>query len=166
MRISAFIFFFLTLSVLGFSFFDVVAEYFPRLSGRFVKVFDGESTGRLKHYVFFADSLYNTWILWGKGFGSYGLHFWGEDVRAYPHNLIMEVVFELGLFGFFLFALFIFSVLRNISYRASHDRAFLLCLISCMVGMLMISSSYADNRLFWFVLSCCAFYKRQYASHC
>lgn len=157
--------FVLALSVLGFSLFDVVSEYFPRLSSRFARVFDGESTGRLKHYDFFVGSLHNTWIIWGKGFGSYGLHFWGEDVRAYPHNLIVEVVFELGLVGFFFFAFFIFSAFYNFFYRASSDRAFLLCLIACLVGMLMISSSYADNRLFWFVLSCCAFYRQKYASH-
>ena len=38
-------------------------------------------------------------IFFGHGFGSFGLLVVGEDSRFYPHNLVLEVWFELGLFG-------------------------------------------------------------------
>jgi O-antigen ligase len=46
----------------------------------------------------------------GYGIGSFGVLESGEDSRAYPHNFVLEILFEMGLVGLLLFLFFIFVV--------------------------------------------------------
>jgi len=50
---------------------------------------------------------YNVWKegpIFGDGLGSYAIHYNGIDERYYPHNIILEIVSELGLVGIIVFA--------------------------------------------------------------
>ncbi|NKC17454.1 hypothetical protein CWC29_001120 [Pseudoalteromonas sp. S4498] len=49
----------------------------------------------------------------GYGFGNYSIVTTGVDERNYPHNLLIEIVFELGLFAGVLCMLYIFIMLRK-----------------------------------------------------
>ena len=50
----------------------------------------------------------------GYGFGSYGVVSTGLDIRSYPHNSILEVWFELGLFGLISFlSIILFHTIWN-----------------------------------------------------
>ncbi|WP_316817962.1 hypothetical protein [Pedobacter nyackensis] len=49
----------------------------------------------------------------GAGIGSYSLFFFGEDVMYYPHNVFLELLFENGLIGVFLFCLVLFLFLKS-----------------------------------------------------
>jgi O-antigen ligase len=42
-------------------------------------------------------------FLFGHGIGSYGVLDIGQDVRHYPHNIVLEIFIELGFFGIMLF---------------------------------------------------------------
>lgn len=49
----------------------------------------------------------------GHGFGAYGIASIGVDERLYPHNIIFEILVELGFVGLFIFILFHFIVFKN-----------------------------------------------------
>lgn len=52
--------------------------------------------------------------VFGYGLGSYGYYKTGSDLRAYPHNLFMEVLAELGLTGFVLLSIIITLFVLNL----------------------------------------------------
>ncbi len=46
--------------------------------------------------------------IFGHGIGSFGMEYSGVDIRSYPHNLFLELLFELGFIGLILIiALFV-----------------------------------------------------------
>ena len=78
---------------------------------RFKTLFDpaADSTGgRIDRLSFSYDSIIGApWNhIFGQGIGSFGILFTGVDAREYPHNIYLEVLFELGIFGLIPFLLF------------------------------------------------------------
>ncbi|MFN3554382.1 MAG: O-antigen ligase family protein [Bacteroidales bacterium] len=59
----------------------------------------------------------SSWLA-GYGIGSFGNKFAGFDGRMYPHNLFLEVFFELGIIGIVLFCVLIIMAFRNFSLRS------------------------------------------------
>ena len=53
----------------------------------------------------------------GSGIGSYSLNFFGKDVVYYPHNIFLELFFENGLIGVFLFCLILFRFISSFKYN-------------------------------------------------
>jgi hypothetical protein len=49
----------------------------------------------------------------GAGLGSFGVYFLGEDVVFYPHNLLVEVFFELGLLGLIIISFMVMLFVRG-----------------------------------------------------
>lgn len=49
----------------------------------------------------------------GSGIGSYAMSVLGEDVVYYPHNVFLELFFENGLIGVFLFCLVLYFFFRS-----------------------------------------------------
>ncbi len=70
---------------------------------------------RLDLFELFLD--YDLQYLKGNGIGSYSLSFFGEDVIYYPHNIFLELFFENGLIGTFLFILLIFFYFKSFKYN-------------------------------------------------
>lgn len=73
----------------------------------------GESVNvRYEQIAFSLEKINNDFasIVHGYGVGSYGILESGNDGRAYPHNFVLEIQFELGLIGVLLFCLFLLSV--------------------------------------------------------
>lgn len=70
---------------------------------------------RLDLFEFFFD--YDFQFLKGTGIGSYSLSFFGEDVVYYPHNIFLELFFENGLIGVFLFCLILYFFLKSFKYN-------------------------------------------------
>lgn len=84
----------------------------------------------------------------GYGIGSFNFVNTGEDGRGYPHNIILEIWFELGLIGLLLFIFFVYNYLRIIY------KDLLLLTVFMYIGMnLLKSSSLIDLRLFVGILS-------------
>ncbi len=64
-------------------------------------------------------------LFFGFGFGSFGIEFFNEDMRAYPHNILLEIFFELGLLGLILFTAFLVLILK-IAFRTKNIFSFIL----------------------------------------
>ena len=56
-------------------------------------------------------------FLFGYGIGSFGTLFNGYDGRLYPHNMILETWFELGLIGIIILGLFFTSYILEIARK-------------------------------------------------
>ena len=71
--------------------------------------------------------------IFGYGIGSFAVNFDGTDIRLYPHNLFLEVFFELGILGILL----ILFLLLLVGYSAMKGKRiwallFFFCLINAM----------------------------------
>lgn len=89
-------------------------------------------------------------FLFGNGVGSFGILVLHEDIRAYPHNIILEIFFEFGLIGLMIFMLWIIYSLKFIKSKSSHISIFIL---SYLLLNLLKSSSLVDIRLSFIILS-------------
>jgi len=92
--------------------------------------------------------------LFGIGFGSFGFLLGWGDVRAYPHNFVLEVLCELGIFGAGLWAWFIGSmVMVWHRFRALYRSVY--CLAGSVGFMVLVQAMFsgdqADNRALLFV---------------
>lgn len=53
------------------------------------------------------------YFLFGFGSGDYAIFSLGRDIRSYPHNLLIEILFEYGILGLLLFIIFIYNSLKG-----------------------------------------------------
>jgi len=61
---------------------------------------------RKEHIIASWEFITNNPLL-GYGLGSYGIITTGNDIRAYPHNIFLEIWFEIGLMGLLFFTSFV-----------------------------------------------------------
>ncbi|MCP4216081.1 MAG: O-antigen ligase family protein, partial [bacterium] len=85
----------------------------------------------------------------GYGIGSFGIMFNGIDDRMYPHNIFLEVWFEMGFIGVFLLCVFFFYCLRNLRGR---NGAMLYVFLYLLLNS-MKSYSLIDLRIMFGVLA-------------
>lgn len=103
------------ITILGIIYFNKIVVLISNGINRFSSLLDfgsdKSSQGRLERMVFALNhSNDNPFIfLFGNGIGSFGILYSGNDTREYPHNVFIEVLFELGIVGLALI-LFIFVV--------------------------------------------------------
>jgi len=83
-------------------------------------------------------------FFFGYGIGSFGIISQGFDIRLYPHNMILEIWFELGLIGLALFLAWIVFVLSEL--RRLPNRFITYWLLLYIFLNLMKSSSLIDIR--------------------
>jgi hypothetical protein len=109
----------------------------------------GESVDiRVDQIKFSFDSIFDNFknFLLGLGFGSFGISYSGKDIRLYPHNILLEIWFELGLIGLLIFVLFLFSLFL----KKWKDKRFITGFIILYIIMNMLkSSSIVDIRIFF-----------------
>lgn len=84
---------------------------------------DRSTRGRIERLEYTFDSIIAApWkFVFGEGIGSFGILYTGVDGREYPHNIYLEVLFELGLAGlipFIFFTIVPFWYKRNAFYMA------------------------------------------------
>ncbi|MFI8692504.1 O-antigen ligase family protein [Stutzerimonas kunmingensis] len=79
----------------------------------------------------------------GSGIGSYGYLAHGEAIFDYPHNLIVEIILEFGVFG--LLALFVFLVIAFMKLIEVDFMALLIWLVALFNSF--VSGDIYDNRL-------------------
>ena len=88
--------------------------------------------------------------LFGHGVGSFGSYA-GVSINDYPHNLLLELQFELGFTGVFLFVALVgfllirSSVLRNVGSNASNLA--IVAALAVLVTSAMFSNTYAESRM-------------------
>ncbi len=89
----------------------------------------------------------------GTGYGSFGIYTFGQDMRAYPHNLFLELFSETGLIGFLLILVFFILFLANIFRKVlfSVENQFLGLILSTFYLLIqsLKSSSFCDMRNFF-----------------
>ena len=82
------------------------SESIQTMITRLGNLFDGSGAGSYSQRTDRFSLAYNVWKdnpIFGDGLGSYAIHYNGIDERYYPHNIILEVMSELGLVGLILF---------------------------------------------------------------
>jgi O-antigen ligase len=87
-------------------------------------------------------------FLFGLGIGSFGILYEGVDERNYPHNVILEIWFELGMIGIILFILLLFLYFKKIRNRLNFVLIFLYLLLNSLK-----SYSLVDLRIMFGMLS-------------
>lgn len=111
----------------------------------------GDSAGaRLQHYTH-AIQYWKQAPIFGYGIGSWPIINDGIDMRGYPHNIILEILVELGLIGLLIFfSLIIYALLLLAPVKSIGDEPIKLSLLMLMVYVLlnsMVSGDIPDNRL-------------------
>lgn len=79
----------------------------------------------------------------GNGLGSWGPIVLGIDKRAYPHNMIVEILFEFGLLGFVLLSIWLWTFLKY-----SYNSLFYYLGIYFFIGA-MVSGDIPGNNYFF-----------------
>jgi O-antigen ligase len=94
--------------------------------------------------------------LLGHGLGAWPLLYLQSDVRAYPHNLVLELLVELGLCGLVLFGTVMVAAMRSLGSlrRIAADplRMTILMMLIGALGNAMVSGDLSDNRFLFGVL--------------
>ena len=91
-------------------------------------------------------------ILFGNGIGDFGNLLTGKDSTAYPHNIFLEIFYELGLFFLIIFFSILLSVYRK-SLRLkkinklSYDLLFVINLVIYFLFFAQSSGDITDNFL-------------------
>lgn len=99
----------------------------------------------------------------GNGTGDAGYMLTGADERMYPHNIIIELLYENGIIGFLLFALLMIDGGRYIKYRAlSKPIRFWMLLFIYFLFNAMVSGDLMSNQFIFFayfnLISCFAIF--------
>jgi O-antigen ligase len=85
----------------------------------------------------------------GSGIGSFGILYAGEDVRLYPHNIILETWFELGAAGVIILLLFFGFYIKKIKLNSPSFYIFFYLLSNSLK-----SSSLVDLRVMFGIFAC------------
>ena len=87
-------------------------------------------------------------FLFGLGIGSFGILYEGVDERSYPHNVMLEIWFELGLLGILLFILLLLVYFKKIRLRFNFILIFIYLLLNSLKSYSLI-----DLRIMFGILS-------------
>lgn len=146
----AFLTFFI-LSTLNLKTFDSVFERtITRLNALNSIQGDESANSRLKYIEFINLKMDHKHFFQGFGFGSYGIEEIGKDIRHYPHNIILEIYFELGIIGIIIFLFFLFFMTRIIFI--SRNPFFSILFIFLLLNSLK-SLSLVDSRIMFGLFS-------------
>ena len=121
---------------------------------------DGSAAKRLGWYRV-AIQLWQQRPFEGHGIGSFPVLVVVSDSRLYPHNLVLEILAELGIFGMLLFAAVVWFALKDLgplnAIRADPWRLLVAMFFANAVFNAMISGDIPDNRVLFAVLGLMAF---------
>lgn len=121
---------------------------FERMSNRLEALGDENNNAdlRLNHFSKSFDIVSEHSIL-GVGLGSYGYYYYGYDVWAYPHNIFVEIMVELGVFALFVFLMLFYFFYRHTNKARNFNESRLIWfLFLYFVLNAMKSSSLVDLR--------------------
>lgn len=127
------------LDFIAFRFTDSDASF----SSREVRMF-----GALEKYFSSDTSVFN--LLFGFGIGNFSNFFDNSDSTSYPHNLFVEVVYELGFFGLILF---LYSFIRPVFWSIkSFKKPYVLEIFSLFVYLFINSMVSGDLSTNFFLM--------------
>jgi O-antigen ligase len=111
----------------------------------------GSAAKRLDFYRATIEAIPNQ-PLFGTGIGSWGIFYYGNDARGYPHNLLLEIGYEEGIGGLiaFLGLLMVVGIALVRMVRDSHSHFLVLgLLVLYCVIVSLFSGDLDDNRVLW-----------------
>lgn len=92
--------------------------------------------------------------IWGHGPGQFGAKVTGEDIRLYPHNILLELGAEVGVIGVIVFTSFVGYTFGKGFQLLFHSKGlirivvrYLLAACSFLLLNAMVSGDINDNRL-------------------
>ena len=105
---------------------------------------DASVSTRLSYIDFSIDKIFEDAgnFLFGSGIGSFGILYSGIDGREYPHNIFLEIQFELGLVGIAAIIMFLIFYLKKIRFRGPLIYPFLYIFLNSLK-----SGSFTDLRI-------------------
>lgn len=111
---------------------------------------DESAMERVSQYTFVITNYVNepSKYLLGYGIGSFGKEYILQDIRAHPHNIFLETIFELGLIGLILLLSFLLIVLRKSSkiYWQKEKEYRIICIILLLLFLNAMKSSSLDGQ--------------------
>ena len=118
------------------------------LKYRFESALSGNDNSLSARFTFYKDAIDNflSTPFVGIGFGSFGATLYGQDIRMYPHNVLLEILVELGALGVFFFGNFCAKAVARV--KESPFRWMLLF----MTLDLMKSSTFVEPKYLWMFL--------------
>lgn len=121
-----------------------------RSEHRFLSIFSGDAAQtRFVYFDFVANNLNIKTLVFGNGLGSFGPSFLGIDAYMYPHNFLLQALYEHGI----LFVIFIVGLLVYRVYHFRRNNNFIaICLLLLMTLLLLKSSSLWGAKVFWIFL--------------
>lgn len=138
----------LGLAILGsgvYYFLERYALLIERTLTRLLLVFDPYTASiseRLNQITFSIETIFSdvSHFLFGLGIGSFGVEYSGYDELAYPHNVILEIGFEMGIVGVLLFSLFILVYFWKIHRAFNYLLVFIYLLLNSLKSYSLVSS--------------------------
>lgn len=123
----------------------------------------GTSVSTRTDYYFAAFKLWQFKPVLGHGIGSWPILIGWPDRYSYPHNLILEIMAELGLVGLILYGFILCCALRGFTQFKNNRSMFftiviLMMFINAFMGA-MFSGDMNDNRILFALLGLMAFDK-------
>jgi O-antigen ligase len=105
---------------------------------------------RLERYEAAGEAIQQRPVL-GLGLGGWSLFYRGEDVRDYPHNLLLEITVEQGIVGLLAFTLLVGAVLIELRTIRRHNEkhAFMIPVFAFTMLVSLFSGDLNDNRAVW-----------------
>lgn len=138
--------------------------FFETIIYRFMVLFTEDSggassSGRIDRFSS-AFEMISESPLMGKGLGSFPIYFNEYDVPDYPHNMIIEILAEIGIVGLMAFSIFfVISLIRIVNLHRIHKR-FIPTLGMVTVGLFiyylanaMVSGDINSNRALYVFMS-------------
>lgn len=110
-----------------------------------------EMSGRL-HLFVDGINIFQDHPLFGVGFGNFR-EFASSDVYSHPHNVFLEVLAELGVFGLFFFCCLLIPILIHVFGNCSiksTQTVFLGAMVLGNLATMMASGDLGTNRIFFF----------------
>lgn len=123
----------------------------------------GNSASARIEYFMSSFHIWATNPLFGHGIGSWPVLFGDGDVRNYPHNIVLEILSELGIIGLVLFTAIVAFALATLSHgRAIREDPMKITLLALFIYAFVnacISGDISDNRFLFTTIGCMGFPK-------
>lgn len=103
--------------------------------------------------IWFYQQAWSQWLqapVFGHGLGSWPVLQGWPDFRAYPHNIILELLVELGLVGLLLFGLMVYLACRRLDVARLRRNPLLSLGVILTVAVFLnalVSGDLADNKI-------------------
>lgn len=75
---------------------------------------DSSANDRIIRATFVLNHLDAEHLIFGYGFGSFGYEYLKVDTRSFPHNMPLEILFELGVLGLMIYLLLIVIIVKHL----------------------------------------------------